>query len=47
MQNSDVSLTKEKNSKITNYLGNLSLNNKNYIFGLTSDNHIFKYFWYF
>ena len=36
IQNSDVSMTKEKDSKITNYLGNLSLNNKNYIFGLTS-----------
>ena len=29
-------MTKEKNSKITNYLGNLSLHYKNYIFGLTS-----------
>ena len=36
MQNSDGSLTKEKNSKITKYLGNLSLHYKNYIFGLTS-----------
>ncbi len=36
IQNSDVSLTKEKDSKITNYLGDLSLNYKNYIFGLTS-----------
>ena len=36
IQNSDVSLTKEKNSKITKYLGNLSLHYKNYIFGLTS-----------
>ena len=28
-------LAKEKDSKITNYLGNLALYNKNYIFGLT------------
>ena len=36
IQNSDVSMTKDKESKITKYLGNLSLYNKNYIFGLTS-----------
>ena len=36
IQNSDVSMTKDKESKITKYLGNLSLYNKNYIFGLTT-----------
>ncbi len=34
-KHTNVALTKEKESKITNYLGNLALNNKNYIFGLT------------
>ncbi len=35
VQNSNVRLTEEKDSKITRYLGVLSIKNKNYIFGLT------------
>ncbi len=34
-QSSSVTLTRKRNSKITNYLGNLALDYKNYIFGLT------------
>ncbi len=35
VQNSNVSLSKENDSKITNYLGLLAVKNKNYIFGIT------------
>ncbi len=35
VQNSNVQLTEEKESKITSYLGILSIKNKNYIFSLT------------
>ena len=35
IQNSNDASTKNEDSKITNYFGNLALNNKNYIFGLT------------
>ncbi len=35
VQNSNVALTKEKDSKITGYLGIQAIRNKNYIFGLT------------
>ena len=35
VENSNVRLTEEKDSKITRYLGVLSIKNKNYIFGLT------------
>jgi hypothetical protein len=35
VQNSNVRLTEEKDSKITRYLGVLSIKNKNYIFSLT------------
>ena len=35
VQNSNVELTEEKDSKITGYLGILAVKNKNYIFGLT------------
>ena len=35
VKNSNITLAKNKDSKITNYFGNLALNNKNYIFGLT------------
>ncbi len=35
VQNSNVALTKEKNSKVTSYLGILAVKNKNYIFSLT------------
>ena len=34
-QGSNIALTKNEGSKITNYFGNLALDNKNYIFGLT------------
>ncbi len=34
-QSSNIALTKNEGSKITNYFGNLALDNKNYIFGLT------------
>ena len=34
-QGSNIALTKSEGSKITNYFGNLALDNKNYIFGLT------------
>ncbi len=36
IQNSNVALIKEKDSKITGYLGIQSVKNKNYIFGLTA-----------
>jgi predicted RND superfamily exporter protein len=36
IQSSDVTIARKRNSKITNYLGNLALDYKNYIFGLTS-----------
>ncbi len=36
VKNSKVTLAKEKNSKITSYLRNLSINYKNYIFGVSS-----------
>ncbi len=36
IQSSNVTITRKRNSKITNYLGNLALDYKNYIFGLTS-----------
>ena len=35
VKNSNITLAKNKDSKITNYFGNLALNYKNYIFGLT------------
>ncbi len=35
VQNSNVALTEEKDSKITSYFGILAVKNKNYIFGLT------------
>ena len=35
VKNSNIALAKDKDSKITNHLGNLALNYKNYIFGLT------------
>ena len=35
IQSSSVALAKKRNLKITNYLGNLALDYKNYIFGLT------------
>ena len=35
VKNSNITLAKDKDSKITNHLGNLALNYKNYIFGLT------------
>ncbi len=35
VNNSDSTLAKEKNSKITNYFGNLALHYKNYIFSIT------------
>ena len=35
IQSSNVTLARKKNSKVTNYLGNLALDYKNYIFGLT------------
>ena len=35
VQNSNVALSKENDSKITSYLGILSVKNKNYIFGVT------------
>ena len=35
VKNSNIALAKDKDSKITNHLGNLTLNYKNYIFGLT------------
>ncbi len=35
VQNSNVALSKENDSKITSYLGILSIKNKNYIFGVT------------
>ena len=34
-QSSNVTLARKKSSKVTNYLGNLALDYKNYIFGLT------------
>ena len=36
VKNSNVTLTKEKDSKITSYLGIQSVRNKNYLFGLTA-----------
>ena len=35
VKNSNITLAKNEDSKITNYFGNLALNYKNYIFGLT------------
>ncbi len=35
VKNSNITIAKNKDSKITNYFGNLALNYKNYIFGLT------------
>ena len=35
VQNSNVALSKENDSKITSYLGIISIKNKNYIFGVT------------
>ena len=35
VKNSNITLAKNKDSKITNYFGNLAINYKNYIFGLT------------
>ncbi len=35
VQNSNVAISKEKDSKITSYLGILAVKNKNYIFGVT------------
>ncbi len=35
VQNSNVNISKENNSKITSYLGVLAVKNKNYVFGLT------------
>ena len=35
VKNSNITLAKNKDSKITNYFGNLALNYKNYIFSLT------------
>ena len=35
IENSKMALAKEKDSKITNYLGTLAINNRNYIFGIT------------
>ena len=35
VKNSSITLAKNKDSKITNYFGNLAINYKNYIFGLT------------
>ncbi len=35
MENSNTALIKNEDSKITNYFGNLALDHKNYIFGLT------------
>ncbi len=35
VKTSNIALSKEKDSKITNYLGNLAVNHKNFIFGLT------------
>ncbi len=36
VKNSNIAIAKDKDSKITNYLGDLALCHKNYIFGLTS-----------
>ncbi len=36
LQSSNTALTKNEGSKITNFFGNLALNHKNYIFGLTT-----------
>ncbi len=36
IQSSNITLARKKDSKITNYLSNLALDYKNYIFGLTS-----------
>tara|TARA_Y100001970_G_scaffold176114_1_gene214670 strand:- start:5445 stop:7817 length:2373 start_codon:yes stop_codon:yes gene_type:complete len=35
IENSKMALAKEKDSKITNYLGTLAISNRNYIFGIT------------